>query len=61
VAGIINNRGLTFIAVDKEPKIGRNISVVAVMDVSSVKKDNVVQTDATIKRGSFSVHKTSGF
>ena len=51
VAGIINNRGLTFIAVAKEPKIGRNISVVAVLEVSSVKKVNVVQTDATIING----------
>ena len=38
VAGIINNRGLAFMAKATDAKIGRIISVVAVLDVSSVKK-----------------------
>lgn len=38
VAGIINNRGLVFIATATDAKIGRIISVVAVFEVSSVKK-----------------------
>ena len=38
VAGIINNIGFVFMAKATDAKIGRIISVVAVLDVNSVKK-----------------------
>ena len=51
VAGIISKRGFTRIAVDNEPRIGNIISVVAVFDVSSVRKVSVALTDATKNTG----------
>ena len=49
VAGIINNRGFVFIATATDASIGRIISVVAVFDVSSVKKVIAVHVIVIIK------------
>jgi hypothetical protein len=42
VAGIINSRGLTWIVTARPARMGRIISVVAVLDVNSVSKDIMV-------------------
>ena len=51
VAGIINKSGLMPIAAAVAAKIGSNVCVVAVFEVSSVKKVNRKQTAITIKNG----------
>ena len=51
VPGIIKNRGLTFIATAMAARIGRRISAVAVLDVSSVKKVIKKQMIKMIKTG----------
>jgi len=48
VAGIISSSGFILIAVAAEPRIGRIICVVAVFEVSSVRKVSPPQTVATI-------------
>ena len=51
VAGIISSNGLTSMATAREPRIGRIISVVAVFDVSSVRKVIIRQIPAITKIG----------
>ena len=48
VAGIISMSGLIFAATAIEASRGRIISVVAILDVSSVRKVSVVQMTATM-------------
>ena len=51
VAGIIRNRGFIFISRESAAKIGRIIWVVAVLDVTSVKKVRPMQTIKTMMIG----------
>ncbi len=51
VAGNINKSGLTSILTEMPANIGRNISVVAVFEVNSVKSDIIKATLNKIKRG----------
>ena len=51
VAGIINNSGFVFMTTATDERIGRIISVVAVLEVSSVKKVIAVQVRVTIMKG----------
>jgi hypothetical protein len=51
VAGIIRSKGLILIATATPAKIGRTISVVAVFEVSSVKKVSMAQINIMMKMG----------
>jgi len=51
VPGIISNSGLTLIAVAKAARRGKIISVVAVLEVNSVKKVTMTHIAITIKIG----------
>ena len=51
VAGIINSRGLAFMATATEARMGRIISVVAVLDVNSVRKVRVPHMTLIIRYG----------
>ena len=51
VAGIISSSGLTFMATATEARIGRIISVVAVLEVSSVRKVRPPQTSEIMAYG----------
>ena len=51
VAGTIRSKGLIFIATATPARIGKTISVVAVLDVSSVKNVSIVQINMMMKMG----------
>ena len=51
VAGNISRRGFTFILTAMPASMGKNISVVAVLDVNSVRKDIIKATPNKIRRG----------
>lgn len=51
VAGTIRRRGLTFMATATPAKMGKTISVVAVFEVSSVKKVSMPQINMIIRIG----------
>ena len=51
VAGIISSKGFAFMAKATDANMGRIISVVAVLDVSSVKKVRPVQMMEVIRTG----------